>query len=156
MVHASIQQNARDNRGDRCRHRSDGGIAADGDGLGCRRMRGFENGGNHINEMRKLGADAALVLDAGGPGDNHGIARAAEVGGDLFHPLEGRVTRPGPTDGIVGLAVGTADDVEVLQVVRQRSRETVEGLDFIERAIGSAFGTGDVGVSFSSLGSFSG
>ena len=39
------------------------------------------------------------------------------------------------------LAVGTADGVEVLQVVRERSRETVEGLDFIERAIGSAFGT---------------
>ena len=34
------------------------------------------------------------------------------------------------------LRVGIADRVEVLQVVLERSWKTVEGLDFIERAVG--------------------
>ena len=62
---------------------------------------GFEDRGYDVDEMGELGADAALVPDASGPGDNHRIARAAKVGGDLLHPLEGRVAGPGPPVSLV-------------------------------------------------------
>ena len=99
-------------------------------------MCGFENGGHHVDEMGELGADAALVLDARGPGDDHEVAGATEVGRDLFHPLERCVAGPSPADRLMRLRVGIADRVEVLQVVLERSWKTVEGLDFIERAVG--------------------
>ncbi len=111
------------------------------DGLGSGQLRGFQNRGNDIDDMGELGADATLVFDAGGPRDNHGVARAAQVGGHLFHPLKRCVAGPGPADGIVRFGFRSADGVKVLQVVLDRSRETVEGLHFIERAIGPTFGT---------------
>src|SRR5689334_8539647 len=47
--------------------------------------------GDEIDHVVELVADAALVLDASGPRDDHWIARAAEVRSDLLAPLEGGI-----------------------------------------------------------------
>jgi hypothetical protein len=49
-----------------------------------------------VDRVQELVAQAPLVLDALGPRDNHGIARAPEMARDLLRPLEGRVHRMRP------------------------------------------------------------
>src|SRR5713226_7425326 len=58
----------------------------------------FEDGRRDVDDMVELRADAALVSDARGPGDDHAVASTAEVRGNLLGPLERRVHRMGPTD----------------------------------------------------------
>src|SRR5262249_21201684 len=53
-------------------------------------------GGCHVDNVEELVAEAAPVLDPGRPGNDHRVADAAEVAGDLLGPLEGRVHRVGP------------------------------------------------------------
>src|SRR5688572_18583794 len=64
-----------------------------------RNFCGFERGGRDVNDVMKLAADFAPGFDAFRPMHHHAVARAAKVRGDLFGPLERRVTRPGPADG---------------------------------------------------------
>ena len=61
----------------------------------------FEDRRHDVDDVVELGADAALVLDPRGPGDDQAVARAAEVGGDLLGPLERRVHRVRPADRVV-------------------------------------------------------
>src|SRR5262249_62376311 len=57
----------------------------------------LQNRRRDVDDVVELGADAALVLDPVGPGDDERIARAAEVRGDLLAPLERRVHGPLPS-----------------------------------------------------------
>src|ERR1700674_2922820 len=68
-------------------------IEGDADGFKDRRI--------DINHTAELGADAAFVLDARGPGDHEIVARAAEVRRYLLGPLEGRVHGMSPANRIV-------------------------------------------------------
>ena len=72
---------------------------------GARNAGRLENRRHDVDHVMELVANAAGILDVAGPGDGHAIARAAEIGGDLLGPLVGRVHRPGPADGHVGIGV---------------------------------------------------
>src|SRR5262245_62351736 len=58
----------------------------------------LQNRGDEIDHVVELVADAAFVLDACRPRDDHWIARAAEVRSDLLAPVEGGIRGPSPTD----------------------------------------------------------
>src|SRR3982074_3315908 len=61
----------------------------------------FEDGRRDVDDMVELRADATLILDARGPGDDHAVAGTAEVRGNLLGPLERGVHRVRPTDGVM-------------------------------------------------------
>src|SRR5262249_37688718 len=56
----------------------------------------LEDRRQNINRVMELGTDLAGVFNALRPGDDHAIAGAAEVRGDLLGPLEWRITSPSP------------------------------------------------------------
>ena len=62
--------------------------------LGCGNAGGFEDGRHHVDHMRELRADAALVGDVAGPRHRHALAHAAQMRGDLLEPAERRVEGP--------------------------------------------------------------
>ena len=88
----------------------------------------------------ELGPSFALRLDALGPVNDQRIARAAEVAGDLFGPLERSVHRPRPTDGHVWLAGWLADLVDPLGRALQPELYAQQAGDFAEGAFQPAFG----------------
>ena len=85
--------------------------------------------GRDVDDVGELAAQAALVLDPSGPGDDHRVAGAAEVGGDLLAPLEGRVARPGPGAGEVRLHERAAPGVH-----------PAVGVDELELLLGASAG----------------
>ena len=101
-------------------------------------------GRDDVDDVEELRAQAAFVLDAGGPGDDHGVARAAEVAGDLLGPLEGRVHGVRPGGWEVVEVLGAAEFVDSFDVVLPFFRESVEEQVFAERAFEAAFGAGAV------------
>ena len=70
--------------------------------------------------VRELGAQPAGVLDPLRPGDDHAVARAAEVGGALLAPLERRVPGPRPGGRVVRRGRVGAPGVEPAVLVDQR------------------------------------
>src|SRR5262245_53598055 len=54
-----------------------------------------------VDTVVELRSRLAMVLDDLRPGDEHGVARATEMGSDLLGPLERRVAGPGPADRVV-------------------------------------------------------
>src|SRR6516165_587744 len=66
--------------------------------LGGLDLRRFEDGRHDVDHMVELGADAALVLDACGPGNRHALSSASEVRGNLLGPFERSVECPSPAD----------------------------------------------------------
>jgi hypothetical protein len=71
-------------------------------------LRGLIDGRDDIDHVTELGAQAALIFDAGGPRNHHAIAAAAKVRGDLFRPLHGRVHRVRPADWIMVVGAWSA------------------------------------------------
>ena len=65
--------------------------------------------------MVELRAQSAPIGDALRPRHRHRVAGAAEVRGDLLHPLERRVERPRPADVEVVLALCRPEVVEVFE-----------------------------------------
>src|SRR5271157_6396182 len=84
--------------------------------------------------MVELPAGAALVLDLRRPRDRHALARAAEEGRDLLHPLVRRVERPGPPDRKVGVGLRAAPQVVPRHLLFGRQLNAVERNDLVERA----------------------
>ncbi len=79
-----------------------------------------------VDDVQELTAQAALVLDARRPGDDHRIARAAEVAGDLLRPLEGCVHGVRPRRGKMVEVLRAAELVDRLDIVLPLLREAVE------------------------------
>jgi hypothetical protein len=50
----------------------------------------LENCWSDVDHVVKLGSQPALIGDVAGPRHDQAVAGAAEVRGDLFHPLERR------------------------------------------------------------------
>ena len=96
--------------------------------------------GADVDDVRELAAQAAPVLDPRRPGDDHRVAGAAEVRGDLLAPLERRVAGPGPGAGEVGLHDRAAPGVDAavgsisLSCCSARERNAVERGHLVERA----------------------
>ena len=105
----------------------------------------FEDGGNDVDDVHELLAQAALVLDAAGPGDGHVLADAAELGGILLEPGERRVKGPGPAGGhvVVGL-LGAPDVIPFHLGVDGHLVDAVEEGHFVRRAERAALGAGAV------------
>ena len=75
----------------------------------------LQDGRCQVDDVVELGAQAAAVGDPPRPGDGQAVAGAAEVGGDLLHPLEGCVQGPCPADVVVAFAPGGSEVVDVLE-----------------------------------------
>ena len=88
--------------------------------LGLRDTGRFEDRRPDVDAVRELGAQPTGVLDPFRPGDHHAVARAAEVGGNLLAPLEGRVPRPRPGGRVVRRVRVGAPRVEPAVVLDQR------------------------------------
>ena len=80
----------------------------------------FEDRRPDVDRVRELGAQPAGVLDPLRPGDDHAVARAAEVGGALLAPLERRVAGPRPGGRVVRRGRVGAPGVEPAVLVDQR------------------------------------
>ena len=80
----------------------------------------IEDRGHDIDQMVELGANAAGVFDPLWPSDDHTLPRAAEMGGDLFGPLERRIERPGPRHRHMWGGHRRAPDIVVLQLFGNR------------------------------------
>ncbi len=61
--------------------------------------------------MRELRPDSAR-LDMIGPGHDHAVACSTKVRGDLLHPWEGSIGRPGPADRKMTVTVLAAQFVD--------------------------------------------
>src|SRR5207247_1150359 len=76
------------------------------DFLRLRHANSFQNGWCNVSTMSELTAQAAFVLNAFWPGNDHWVTNAAEMGGHLLSPLKGRVPCPRPRRCIVRIQVG--------------------------------------------------
>jgi hypothetical protein len=120
-------------------HAFDGLLSEPVHHLRCRDAGNVEDRGHDVDEVVELGTNAASVFDPVWPSDDHTLPGAAEVGGDLFGPLERRIKGPRPSHCHVGSGLRGAPDVVILQLIRNRNvdafaRSQVEG-----RADGRAF-----------------
>src|SRR5262249_16311468 len=97
-------------------------------------------GGYDVDHVHELGAQTALVLDSCGPGDDHRVAGAAEVAGDLFRPLERRVHRVRPSGREVIEVLGAAELVDRLEVILPLLRDAVEEQVLVDRPLEAPFG----------------
>src|SRR5229473_6739052 len=100
----------------------------------------FEDGRRDVDDMVELRADAALVSDARGPGDDHAVASTAEVRGNLLGPLERRVHRMGPTDRVVIERRWATEFIHAAHDFVEIFRNGVEKGHLVEQALWSAFG----------------
>ena len=102
--------------------------------------RGFKDCRRDVDAMRELAANAAFLLDAFGPGDDHRIANTAQVRSHLLAPLKRRVSCPRPRGGIMRIHAWAAPFVEAavlfdrLQLLIGGERDAVLGRNFVERA----------------------
>src|SRR6266403_188860 len=78
------------------------------DFLWLRQASSFQDGGYDVGTVSELAAQAAFVLDAFWPANDHWVADAAEMRGHLLSPFKRRVTRPRPRCCIVWIHIGAA------------------------------------------------
>ena len=105
---------------------------------------GFEDGGNDVDDVVELVADAAGILDAVRPRNCDALARAAKMRRNLLGPFEGRVHGPGPAHGHVRISLVRTPDVVEFHLVRDRNVDAIECGHLVRRAVGRAFGAAAV------------
>ena len=101
---------------------------------------GIEDGRRDIDDVMELAADAALILDALGPGYRHALCRPAIVRSHLLHPLERRGHRPRPAgrevrEGLVGPPERVPEELGI-----NLHGDAVEGGELVRCAVAQAFG----------------
>ena len=97
------------------------------DDLRLRDAGRLENGRPDVDAVRELRAQVAAGLDLAGPGDDHRVARPAQMAGHLLAPLERRVAGPGPGGRDVRRRVVVAPGIDAAVLVDQL--ELLLGLD---------------------------
>ena len=94
--------------------------------------------------MRELAAQAALLLDALRPVDDHAVASAAEIGRHLLGPGERRVERDRPAGGHVREGLRAAPLVDQRDQVLDLLGDAVEIGHLVVHADEAALGAGAV------------
>jgi len=112
------------------------------DRVGRRYSRHLENGRHNVDDVVELSTQFPLRLDAFGPMHDQRIARAAEVGCDLLHPLERGLHGPRPTHGHMRLAGGAADLVDAFDRAGQSKLDAEQAGKLAEGALQAAFRAG--------------
>src|SRR5215813_4866028 len=84
-----------------------------------------------IDGVMKLGTDLAAVFNALQPGDDHAIARAAEVRGDLLGPLERRIASPSPAYRVVRRSAWQPELVDAVQHLLEGRLEPIKRHDLV-------------------------
>ncbi len=113
------------------------------DHLGKFKTQQFKHGGRDVGHMVELTPDAALVLDARRPMHDERIAHATGMG-VLLVALERRVADHGPAPGVVGMAVGSADQVQPFHGLVHIFAQAVEVAHLVEHTGRAAFLAGTV------------
>ena len=109
--------------------------------LGLPDLRRLQDGGNDVDDVVELIADASPLLDPGRPGDGHALPDPAEVGRNLLGPRERRAERPGPRHGhVVVRPVRAPGVVEVLELGLHGDHDPVEHGHLVGRAHERALG----------------
>ena len=104
----------------------------------------FEDGRNDVDDMVKLAADAAHVVDVAGPRHGHALSRPAEVRRHLFRPFERRVHRPRPRCREVRESLVGSPERVPEHLGLDRHGNAIEGGELVRRAVEHAFGAGAV------------
>ncbi len=103
---------------------------------------GVEDGGHHVIDVGELLPHRLGLRGMAGPVDHEAVTRAAEMGGDLLHPLERPAGCPGPGGGVMIIEIGAAEIVEMREhaghVVFRAGHEAEIGIRAIEAAFGAA------------------
>ena len=96
-----------------------------------------EDRGHEVDDVVELGADLATGGDPARPVDDHAVARAAPVRGDLLGPLVGRVHRMRPADREVVIRRWRAEVVDVRghELGGLEGRRAVEQEHLVERPV---------------------
>ena len=110
------------------------------DRVGLRNSGRFEDGRHDVNDVVKLAADAAHVVDMAGPGHGHALGRPAEVRRHLLHPLERGVHRPRPGRRKVRERAIRAPELVPEKLVFDRHCNAIEGSELVRGAVEHAFG----------------
>ena len=84
-----------------------------------------------------LVTDLATRPDALGPRDDEGVRDATFIRGPTLPHLVGRVKRHRPAERVMIVGLLRAQDVEVLDVLLDRVRRSIEELVLVDRAIGT-------------------
>ncbi len=114
------------------------------DDLRLRQARGLQDRRRDVDHVAELRTDLVLRLDALGPGDDHAVARAAEIRRDLLHPAERRVERHRPARRHVRVGLGAAPLVDQLDHVLDLLLHAVEVGHLAVHAVLAAFTAGAV------------
>src|SRR5262245_36322236 len=85
----------------------------------------------NIDGVMELGTDLAGVFNALGPGDDHAIARAAEMRGDLLGPLERRIASPSPAYRIMRRSAWQPELVDAVQHLLEGRLEPIKRHDLV-------------------------
>src|SRR5262245_32264902 len=85
----------------------------------------------NINRVMELGTDLARVFNSLQPGDDHAIARAAEVRGDLLCPLERRIASPSPAYRVVRRGAWQPEFVDPVQHLLEGRLEPIKRHDLV-------------------------
>src|SRR5579863_1553363 len=92
----------------------------------------------------ELGANAALILDAGRPGDDHAVASTTKMRSDLLGPLKRGVHRMSTSNGVVIEGKRAAQFVHPSHYHFKVFRSGVEERHLIEQTLRTALGTRSV------------
>jgi hypothetical protein len=105
---------------------------------------GVEYGWKDVDDVVPLRAHGADIFDLRGPRDDHAVACAAIVRGDLLGPLERRVHRNGPAYREVVVGLPRAEVVDVRKYLLGSEAGSVHRAFEVERAVEAGFGAGSV------------
>ena len=125
-------------------HAFDGKLLDAVDRIGCRDAGSFEDSRHDVDDVVKLAADAAHVVDVAGPRHGHALRRPAEMRRHLLHPLERRVERPRPSCRKVRESPLGAPELIPEELVLDRHGNAIEGRELVRRAVDHAFAAGAV------------
>src|SRR5713101_9511232 len=110
------------------------------DHRGCGERRSLENRWCNVDNMRELRPDAAFVLYARGPRDDHAVGYPAQMRGDLLGPFKRCIAGPSPSHRIIIERFGASQFINFTQSLLKTIRYSIQKLVFVDCAFKPTLG----------------